>query len=384
MQNLASIREILRGRTKSSYSFWRLGPDNLAIELPGNPPKGHPVTLTAPKVMTIRPFDLPTTSGAQIRKILTANLMGYGAGDTLEIFPCIVKQSRKHSEGFAVCTTTSQLPDAAGRCWPGALLLAGGLSSGSGVTMWIDVEGISSFLWEDWVPVMGRYTAGRDPDKVTEWYTELAKRQNKADPEVVIFDVAVPEELGEIADRTLEHCRWLHGLDMSHKAVQSSIQLEQGVRTSSSVLAWVIAALIVIAGAQGLNMWHQQKHSDELNERMSEYYRATLDPTRRGNISNPVVLAREMLGTNDTEQEPHPFGAGLADLAAVIGASSDIHIDIVRYNSAGLDITGTAPDMTAVLNFRSEWESLGARAQADNTQYVSGIGYRFDVRVRWE
>ena len=47
-------------------------------------------------------------------------------------------------------------------------------------------------------------------------------------------------------------------------------------------------------------------------------------------------------------------------------------------------LTGTAPDMSTVLNFRKAWEDMNNMAQVDNTQFVSGIGYRFDLRVRWK
>ena len=135
-----------------------------------------------------------------------------------------------------------------------------------------------------------------------------------------------------------------------------------------------------------MNWYSEQSKAEALTARMSSYYRQTFEPDRRGSISNPVALAREFLGTPTEQQDPHPFGEVLADLGTVLssGGSLNVTLDTVRYNSAGLDITGTAPDMTTVLNFRSQWESMGARAQADNTQYVSGIGYRFDVRVRWE
>ena len=61
----------------------------------------------------------------------------------------------------------------------------------------------------------------------------------------------------------------------------------------------------------------------------------------------------------------------------------DITLDIIRYNSEGLDCNGTAPDMSTILTFRRAWEGKASVAQVDNTQFVSGIGYRFDLRIRW-
>ena len=70
-------------------------------------------------------------------------------------------------------------------------------------------------------------------------------------------------------------------------------------------------------------------------------------------------------------------------MGEVFSAVSGITIDIVRYNADGIDCTGVAPDMTTALNFRKAWEDKANLVQVDNTQFVSGIGYRFDLRVRW-
>ena len=387
------LRKAITPHRDNSYSFSRLAPDGRIIPLPGGSAKSPGVLLIAPKSLSIRSFDLPTASKAQIRKILAANLMPYDIHSDLATFPCIIHRSgnSRASQGIAFCTTTESLPDADAsfRCWPAALILAGGLSNGSGVTLWRDEGGISSMLWEDWTPVLVRYNPGADIDEVVNWYKNWNSRRNLSEPEVCIYDALEPDLFGEIAEKaplTLAQCPWIASLDMSHKAVQSSILLEQNVNTLTKCLAWASVIMIIMLGARGFGWYREQVKADALTARMSDYYRSTFEPDRRGNISNPVALAREMLGTPQEQQEAHPFGEVLADLGEVLssGGSMDITLDTVRYNSAGLDITGTAPDMTTVLNFRSQWENMGARAQADNTQYVSGIGYRFDVRVRWE
>ena len=75
----------------------------------------------------------------------------------------------------------------------------------------------------------------------------------------------------------------------------------------------------------------------------------------------------------------------MADLGEIFGEEQHktVTLDVIRYNSEGFDCTGTAPDMTTVLNFRKAWEDRDNKAQVDNTQFVAGIGYRFDLRVRW-
>lgn len=395
MNTLSFINSLksLAAKRDTSYSFSRLGPDGQVIPLPGGSPKSPNVLLIAPKSMSIRPFDLPTSSKAQIRKILAATLLPYDIHNDLATFPCIIHkaQNSRNSQGIAFCTTSDSLPDSgsAFRSWPAPLILAGGLSSGSGVTIWQDETGFFSMLWENWVPTIVRYNAGSDIDSVINWYNDWNSRHNLPAPEVYSYSALTPDLFGDLQENaaiTLANCEWLASLDMSHKAVQSSIILEQNINSLTKCLAWACVILVIMLGARGLSLYSEQAKAEALTSRMSDYYRQTFEPDRRGNISNPVALAREFIGAPTEQQEPHPFGEVLADLGDVLSPSNGLNvtIDTVRYNSAGLDITGNAPDMTTVLNFRSQWEKLGARAQADNTQYVSGIGYRFDVRVRWE
>ena len=101
-------------------------------------------------------------------------------------------------------------------------------------------------------------------------------------------------------------------------------------------------------------------------------------------------LARDRIsslrGTGD--ENSHTLDEILSELGVIFAEKTftEATIDIIRYNNDGFDCTGTAPDMTTVLNFRKSWEEAMpdlSRVQVDNTQYVSGIGYRFDLRVRW-
>ena len=75
----------------------------------------------------------------------------------------------------------------------------------------------------------------------------------------------------------------------------------------------------------------------------------------------------------------------MTDLGEIFAETPDlgVTVDILRYNAEGLDFTGVAPDMSTILTFRRAWESRAGMSQLDNTQSVPGVGYRFDLRVRW-
>ena len=206
--NISSFLRSLTAHRDNSYSFSRLGPDGEIIQLPGGSSKSPPVLLITPKSLSIRSFDLPTSSKAQIRKILAANLLPYDIHSDLATFPCIIHKSgnSRSSQGIAFCTTTESLPDVGGafRCWPAALILAGGLSSGSGVTIWQDEAGISSMLWEDWTPVLVRYNPGSDVDAVVNWYKDWNSRRNMAAPEICIYSTLTPDLFGELQEKAGE------------------------------------------------------------------------------------------------------------------------------------------------------------------------------------
>lgn len=97
-------------------------------------------------------------------------------------------------------------------------------------------------------------------------------------------------------------------------------------------------------------------------------------------------MARDKISSlSDTGSDEHSLDSVLADLGDIMTADGghSLTVDTIRFNSDGFDCTGTAPDMTAVLNFRRAWEDKAKLVQVDNTQFVSGIGYRFDIRIRW-
>ena len=124
----------------------------------------------------------------------------------------------------------------------------------------------------------------------------------------------------------------------------------------------------------------------EVRDKSEALYREVFEPGRTGRISNPVALARDRIAQLQTGgSDGRNFEEALKDLGEIFAetTSLDVTVDILRYNAEGLDFTGVAPDMSTILTFRRAWEGRAALSQLDNTQSVSGVGYRFDIRVRW-
>ncbi len=162
--------------------------------------------------------------------------------------------------------------------------------------------------------------------------------------------------------------------------------LERSVRLLTRVACWVLLmGGLVLTGS--LLRWNQLQHKTEaVRERSEALYREVFDPAHTGRIGNPVSLARDKIAAlQGGVSEGRGLDGAVADLGEVFAenTSLDVVVDVLRYNAEGLDFTGSAPDMSTVLTFRKAWEGRASLSQLDNTQSVSGVGYRFDLRVRW-
>jgi hypothetical protein len=75
----------------------------------------------------------------------------------------------------------------------------------------------------------------------------------------------------------------------------------------------------------------------------------------------------------------------LADLGTIFEQypSIDVTLDFARYNPDGVDYTGSAPDVEAAQEFRRAWAERAGSALLGNVQNAPGVGYRFDLSVRW-
>ena len=191
-------------------------------------------------------------------------------------------------------------------------------------------------------------------------------------------------DFAEIVSDSVRICPWIADVNLSRTILEGARDLERTVNVLSRVSVWLLILGIVMLGAEFLRWYQLDGQVKETRARSERFYRETFDPTRTGRIANPVNLARDRIASlTGKSEEGHPLDEVLADLGEVFGQVSGITIDTIRYNADGIDCVGVAPDMTTALNFRKAWEDKANLVQVDNTQFVSGIGYRFDLRVRW-
>ena len=350
------------------------------------------VTLVPMRSLSLEPFAFPFSNTTKIREALRLQVLPFSAAGELELFPVVLNRTGRGANGLVWYASPDELNIPAyeagnGKVWPAPLPFVSQLGTwgGNGVTMWRDEENICSLLWQENKPVLYRWRklidAGSE-DKELAWYDSYctARELNRGGNFVVNAtggnDDEASAEFAAIVAESVKVCPWI-----------SDVNLSRIVRLLTRAACWLLVLGGVALGT-GVLRWRQvQGQIQEVRTRSENYYRQVFDPQRTGRISNPVVLARDKIAeVSGTGGPSHPLEDVLADLGEIFGAEQNkaVNLDVIRYNSEGIDCTGTAPDMTTVLNFRKAWEDMGNMAQVDNTQFVSGIGYRFDLRVRWQ
>ena len=357
------------------------------------------VILDPVRTLSLEEFSFPFPNMTKITTALRLQVMPYAAAGELELFPVITSRTGRSVNGIVWYTSPDELDNSAGnvKIWPAPLPFISQLSgyNGSGVTMWIDEVNICSLLWQSNKPVLYRWSKNSGETSETrelEWYDEYCKSEelDRGGNFVINVsgdtDVNDTEEFYDIVNESIKLCPWISGVNISRTALEGARDLERTVSmlTRVSVYLLVLGAITLTGCIWKYGIY--QGRIDEVNARSENYYRQVFDPSHTGRIANPVTLARDKLaGLSGSGADKHPLDEVLAELGEIYASSDslDVTIDIIRYNSDGIDFTGSAPDMTTILNFRRAWEGKAGTVQLDNSQFVSGIGYRFDLRIRW-
>ena len=385
-----------RGAVSESVTFRRLaGGELLPLSSASGARRGAlEVTLVPMRSLALAPFSFPFANLAKVREALRLQVAPYAAAGEIELFPVVMERAGRGVSGSVWYLSPSELnlPLDGGRSlvWPAPLPLAARVQ-GTGVALWTDEENLCSILWQDWRPALTRWTS-RDrssPEAELAWFDRCCAARKLERGASFVLDARDPgatAALEESARESLLHCPWFRTLNLSRRALEGAMGLERDVRLMSRAACWVLLmGVLVLAGS--VLRWRQALSQVEGARRRGEdLYRQTFDPTHTGRISNPVALARDRIAELQGGTEGRELGSVLADLGAVFAEnpSMDVKVDVLRYNAEGLDCTGSAPDMSTVLAFRKAWEGRAALSQLDNTQSVLGVGYRFDLRVRWQ
>ncbi len=361
-------------------------------------PSAPNIILAAIHSLTVENFTLPFSSKAKIASTLRTRTLPYQMAGSLELFTSIISTHAKSTSGLAwYCsrseleTHTSLTAGPSSVTWPAPLPLVSQLPGGTGVTLWTDGYCTASMLWQSYAPVLYRWSR-HTPAQELSWYEHYCKSTGNTEQDSLPSFVLDARETDGQALRTIvqasaAQCEWISGVNLSITALEDVHALEGVVKklTVCCVSAAVCGGILLGAGM--LRLMQERSIAESFRARSEAVYREVFEPARTGRISNPVMLARDRIASlTERGASGRTFAQVVGDLGRIWseGTSLDVRLDIIRYNSEGLDCTGTAHDMGSVLAFRKAWEERGVTATVDNTQSVSGIGYRFDMRVRWK
>ncbi|MCR4819472.1 MAG: hypothetical protein K5841_11000 [Fretibacterium sp.] len=360
------------------------------------------VTLVPMRSLSLDVFSFPFSNAAKVREALRLQVLPYAAAGTVEIFPVILERTGRGASGVTWYVSPEELaalPEetgSGGLVWPAPLPLASSVE-GTGVTLWKDEDNLCSILWQDYKPVLTRWRPGSrslkgkgaTPESEMAWFDAYCRGQGLERGNSFVLDATDPEafaSVGTITRESLEHSPWLRSVNLSRRALEGAMGLERSVRLLTRAACWVLLMGGLVLAGSLLRLNQLQNKTEEVRGRSEALYREVFDSTHTGRIGNPVSLARDRIAAlQGGVSEGRGLDAALADLGEVFAENPnlDVAVDVLRYNAEGLDFTGSAPDMSTVLTFRKAWEGRASLSQLDNTQSVSGVGYRFDLRVRW-
>lgn len=411
--NLKNLKK--SGTELDNIEFLRVSQGELKEFIkPENAKKNAPAIILSPfKSLSVDAFAFPFANSKKVREALKLQVMPYSAAGSVEIFPVVLEKVGRGAQGVVWYVNPEELslPEYKGIeresdigqelthvnlnniVWPAPLPFVSALSTGTGVTLWADEENLCSVLWQDYKPVLTRWRprTRSTPDKEFAWFDIYCKERELERSESFTFDALDSNDaslkiISDIVRESVIKCPWISSVNLSQSALEGAIGLERTVSLMTRAACWILFMGVIALAGSYLKLNQVNNRIAAVRAQSESLYKEVFEPGRTGRIANPVSLARDKIAEL---QRGGSEGRGFEDVLADLGSiftedpSMDITVEILRYNAEGIDCTGSAPDMSTILTFRRAWESRASLAQLDNTQSVSGVGYRFDLRVRF-
>ena len=366
---------------------------------PSEARRGAPVTLVPMRSLSLDAFSFPFANATAVREALRTQITSsYASAGEVELFPVVIERVGRGVSGVVWYLPPGELSlpqddgesEAGGLVWPAPLPLVSKVD-GTGVTLWMDEENLCSLLWQGDRPVLSRWRprSRSTPEAELAWFDAYCLDRELDRGETFAFDATDEEacrSFGDIARESLARLPWLASVNLSRRALEGAMGLERSVRIMTRAACWLLLMGALVLGGSLLRWGQVEGRVADVRARSEALYREAFDPAHTGRVGNPVALARDKIAAlQGGSSEARSLGDVLADLGAIFteDPSLDITVDVLRYYAEGLDCAGLAPDMSTVLTFRRAWEGRSAQSQLSNTQSVPGVGYRFDLRVKW-
>jgi hypothetical protein len=356
------------------------------------------VSLSPLKSVAISSFAFPFSSVVRIREALKLQILPYTAAGKVDLFPSVLEKTARSSSGVVWFTSegesegvTAPMSGVENRIWPAPLPLVSQIH-GNGTTLWADRANICSILWRNGIPVLCRWkpAARTTPDSEREWMEAYCKSRSEEPGEFFALNAENPSELArlpEIINESIARYPWIEEVNLSHSALNSALGLERALALGTRAAVWLLILGLLVAGGNGMRWYGIRQDIGDLQSRSAALYRETFDPARTGPVSDPLGLARakiaELKGNGASE------GRMISEVFSELGTifennpSMDVTLDSVRYNVDRVDYTGSAPDVGTVQSFQRACLENSSSATLENLQAAPGVGYRFNLSVRW-
>jgi hypothetical protein len=359
------------------------------------------VLLTPLKSVAVSPFAFPFNNVLRVREALKLQALPYASGGEMELFPSLVEKTSRGSGGVVWFVPRAELDAIASlvseeggavetKVWPAPLALVSKVS-GEGLTVWADERNVCSVLWRGGVPALYRWKPRVDVGAETEWFRAYCASRGEDVGEVFVLDAANPDgtalsSLPEIIRESVSLYPWIDDVNLSLGALDSALTLEQTVRKLSAAACWLLVMGLFVLTGNGLRWYEARRGIDEARDKSSEIYRSVFDPSRAGRIPDPLGLARSKIAELKGEDiAGRPINQVFDELGGIFerNPSMDVTIDSVRFTLEGVDYTGSTSDAGTPQEFQNAWADIAGNAMLQNVQNAPGVGYRFDLTVKW-
>ncbi len=353
------------------------------------------ITLVPYRTLSIRSFDYPFGSISAIREALRLQYSSVASGREVEIFPAVLRREDHRFSGAALVLPSEERAqveeglsgNGKTTLWPLPFALAAEIG-GHGAAVCVVDGGISSALFVNGEPVVYRWQplSRRTPEQEKDWLLSYGNTYDPKPADSIVVDVSENREmLCRGVGETLDAFPSFKNYSLSRKVLDSAIIAELLSRSISKLGIWMTVAGVLFSAAGMVKSETAKAELQEIKDRAVSVYREAFGA---GNVRDPLSQARSLLA-GATDRPDRPALDSCFRLLAKSWPSEDggqgfISLDTLRYGSDGIDLIGTATEVSLVQTLQKTLrsESDGSIRLGD-IQQVPGGGLRYSIEVRW-
>lgn len=348
------------------------------------------------KSISIRTFEYPFGSISRIREALKMQYSNVSEDRGVEIFPAIFSSHEHRYCGSALVLSSYEMEKVENDTskikrkifWPLTFALAHEVN-GNGAVVCSSDDGIISTLFVDGVPVLYRWQPEqrKDLESETLWMKAYCR-----DMEVEVNSFVSINITSDNAGRLVEDCRktvkilpHLMDYNLSRRVLDSAVIFEKVGKKLSLISTWLILAALLFGLSGFFRFQSLENQALALKKESIKVYKKTFGSS--GRVRDPLSQAKLKL----RDRTSAPNRKSLEDGLRIISRSwvktdlGRISIDSLRYGEDGVEIVGTATEVSLVQNFQKRLKKASTTSvvHLGDIQQVPGGGLRYSLDLRW-